>query len=134
MTDFSGLRFTAEHEWVRLDAAADGGAAQATIGITAYAAEKLGDVVYVDLPSVGAAIAEGSVVGEIESTKSVGELFAPLSGVVLAKNGAVEESPELVNSDPFGEGWLIRVEFTELPELLTHAEYQALTGEDGAAA
>ncbi|GAA0996952.1 glycine cleavage system protein GcvH [Subtercola frigoramans] len=134
MTDYSDLKFTAEHEWVRLDAAADGVSTRATIGITAYAAEKLGDVVYVDLPDEGSAIADGAVVGEIESTKSVGELFAPLTGVVLEKNSAVEESPELVNSDPFGEGWLIRVEFTELPELLSYADYQALTGDDGASA
>ncbi|GGF26988.1 glycine cleavage system protein GcvH [Subtercola lobariae] len=130
MTDYSALTFTAEHEWIRLEPVSEGSPATATIGITSYAAGRLGDVVFVDLPEVGAEIANGSVVGEIESTKSVGELFAPLNGIVLAKNQSVEDSPELVNSDPFGEGWLIKVEFTELPELLTFAEYQALLGDD----
>ena len=132
MTDFDQLRFTAEHEWVRLEPATDGGAPSATIGITAYAADKLGDVVYVDLPDAGAEIADGAVVGEIESTKSVGELFAPVNGTVLAKNSAVEDAPELVNSDPYGEGWLIRVEYTELPELLSHSAYQALLDDEEA--
>ncbi|RFA09731.1 glycine cleavage system protein H [Subtercola boreus] len=132
MTDFDQLHFTAEHEWVRLEPAADGAAPSATIGITAYAADKLGDVVYVDLPDEGVEIADGSVVGEIESTKSVGELFAPVNGTVLAKNSAVEDSPELVNSDPYGEGWLIRVAFTDLPELLSYTEYQALLGDEEA--
>ncbi|MEF2975735.1 glycine cleavage system protein GcvH [Subtercola sp. YIM 133946] len=130
MTDYSALKFTAEHEWIRLEPAPEGAPATATIGITSYAAGQLGDVVFVDLPDVGAEIADGAVVGEIESTKSVGELFAPLTGIVLEKNEAVEDSPELVNSDPFGEGWLIRVEFTELPALLTLTEYQALLGDD----
>ncbi|RFA19999.1 glycine cleavage system protein GcvH [Subtercola boreus] len=132
MTDFDQLRFTAEHEWVRLapaDAEA-GTAPSATIGITAYAADKLGDVVFVDLPDAGVEIADGAVVGEIESTKSVGELFAPVNGTVLEKNAAVEDAPELVNSDPYGEGWLIRVEYTELPELLNYADYQALLGDE----
>ena len=100
-----------------------------TIGITDYAAEKLGDVVYVDLPAAGSKITAGSVVGEIESTKSVGELFAPVDGEVVESNQAVVDSPELVNSDPFGEGWLIKVTVGALPALLTHAEYRALVGE-----
>jgi glycine cleavage system H protein len=130
VTEYSALKFTSEHEWIRLEPVSDDGPATATIGITSYAAGQLGDVVYVDLPEVGAEIADGTVVGEIESTKSVGELFAPLNGIVVEKNSAVEDSPELVNSDPFGEGWLIRVEFAELPELLTFSEYQALLGDD----
>ena len=101
----------------------------ATVGITAYAAEKLGDVVFVDLPTVGAAVASGKIVGEIESTKSVGELFAPVDGTVTEVNDAVVASPELVNSDPFGEGWLIKVSFSELPNLLSFDEYTALVGE-----
>ncbi len=116
MTDKTELQYTAEHEWVLVEGSV------ATVGITAYAAEKLGDIVFVDLPKAGSSVAEGKVVGEIESTKSVGELFAPV-------NDAVAASPELVNSDPFGEGWLIKVEFTELPELLTFEQYSALTGE-----
>ncbi|MDO7881297.1 glycine cleavage system protein GcvH [Salinibacterium soli] len=123
MTDLSALKYTAEHEWVLVEGSV------ATVGITAYAAEKLGDIVYVDLPKVGSSLASGTVVGEIESTKSVGELFAPVDGTVVEANQAVVDSPELVNSDPFGEGWLVKVEFTELPALLTADEYAALTGE-----
>ncbi|MEA9986031.1 MULTISPECIES: glycine cleavage system protein GcvH [Subtercola] len=133
MTDYSDLKFTAQHEWVRFEPAADGAAPTATIGITSYAADKLGDVVYVDLPDAGTVIADGAIVGEIESTKSVGELFAPVDGTVVEKNPAVEDAPELVNSDPFGEGWLIRVEFTALPELLDYAAYQALLGDEESA-
>ena len=116
-------KYTKEHEWI--DIAGD----IATVGITAYAADKLGDVVFVDLPTVGSTVAEGRVVGEIESTKSVGELFAPVNGTVLEINDAVVATPELVNSDPFGEGWLIKVTFTELPELLSYDEYSALVGD-----
>ncbi len=123
MTDEKSLRYTAEHEWVLVDGNT------ALVGITAYAAEKLGDVVFVDLPKVGSTVAQGKVVGEIESTKSVGELFAPVNGTVLDANDAVVASPELVNSDPFGAGWLIKVEFTELPPLLSYDEYTKLTGE-----
>ena len=123
MADQTDLQYTAEHEWVLVEGSV------ATVGITAYAAEKLGDIVFVDLPKVGSTVAEGKVVGEIESTKSVGELFAPVNGTVVEANEAVSASPELVNSDPFGEGWLIKVEFAELPALLTHEQYTALTGD-----
>jgi glycine cleavage system H protein len=123
MATESELQYTSEHEWVLVEGTT------ATVGITAYAAEKLGDVVFVDLPAVGTALATGSIVGEIESTKSVGELFAPVDGTVLEKNSAVEDTPELVNSDPLGEGWLIKIEFTELPPLLSFDEYTALLGE-----
>jgi len=117
------LKYTAEHEWV----AVDGDVAR--IGITAYAAEKLGDVVFVDLPAAGSAVAAGRVVGEIESTKSVGELYAPVDGEVVEANQAVVDDPSLVNSDPFGEGWMITVRFTELPELLSADAYAALIAE-----
>lgn len=123
MTDQTELQYTEEHEWVRVDGDT------VTIGITDYAAEKLGDVVYVDLPAAGTAITSGNVVGEIESTKSVGELFAPVDGEVVESNQAVIDAPELVNSDPFGEGWLIKVTTSSLPKLLSHAEYRALVGE-----
>lgn len=123
MADKSELQYTAEHEWVLVDGDT------ATVGITAYAAEKLGDVVYVDLPAVGSDVASGTVVGEIESTKSVGELFAPIDGTVVEANDAVVADPGTVNSDPFGAGWLIKVQFTELPTLLSFDEYTALTGE-----
>jgi glycine cleavage system H protein len=115
------LQYTAEHEWVD---AADG---VATVGITVYASERLGDVVYVDLPSVGDDVQAGAVIGEIESTKSVAELFSPVSGTVLEVNAAVVGSPELVNADPLGDGWLLKVGYTELPGLLTLTDYQALT-------
>ena len=124
MPDLSTLKYTAEHEWVAVDGDV------ATIGITAYAADKLGDVVFVDLPKAGSTVGVGKVVGEIESTKSVGELFAPVDGEVVEANQAVIDAPELVNSDPFGEGWLIKVTFSALPDgLLSYDEYKALTGE-----
>ncbi len=123
MADATTLKYTAEHEWILVDGDT------ATVGITAYAAEKLGDVVFVDLPAIGSTVASGSVVGEIESTKSVGELFAPVNGTVAEANSAVVDDPSLVNSDPFGEGWLIKVVFTELPALLSYDEYTALVGE-----
>lgn len=115
------LKYTADHEWIAVDGDI------ATVGITAYAAEKLGDVVYVDLPKVGSTVTGGTVVGEIESTKSVGELFAPVAGEVVEINQAVVDQPDLVNADPFGDAWMIKVRFTELPALLTAAEYAALT-------
>ncbi|TPW73109.1 glycine cleavage system protein GcvH [Schumannella sp. 10F1B-5-1] len=119
----SDLKYTAEHEWVAVDGDV------ATVGITAYAADKLGDVVYVDLPAAGSSLASGAIVGEIESTKSVGELFAPVDGEVVEANQAVIDDPSLVNSDPTGAGWMIRVRFTELPTLLSAEEYAALTAE-----
>ncbi|MGV8884579.1 MAG: glycine cleavage system protein GcvH [Microbacteriaceae bacterium] len=123
MADEKTLQYTAEHEWVLVDGDT------ATVGITSYAADKLGDVVYVDLPKTGADVAAGSIVGEIESTKSVGELFAPVDGTVLEFNEAVVADPSLVNSDPFGEGWLMKVTFTALPTMLTFDEYSALVAE-----
>ena len=115
------LKYTADHEWVAVDGDI------ATVGITAYAAEKLGDVVYVDLPKVGSTVTGGTVVGEIESTKSVGELFAPVAGEVVEVNQSVIDQPDLVNADPFGDAWMIKVRFTELPTLLSADEYSALT-------
>ena len=123
MADPTTLQYTAEHEWILVEGDT------ATVGITAYAAEKLGDVVFVDLPKAGSTVASGTVVGEIESTKSVGELFAPVDGVVAEANDAVEADPSLVNSDPFGAGWLIKVTFTELPEMLSFEDYSKLVGE-----
>lgn len=124
MAALEDLQYTEEHEWVLVDGDV------ATVGITAYAAEKLGDVVFVELPDAGSTVEGGSVVGEIESTKSVGELFAPLDGEVTETNEAVLASPELVNSDPFGDGWLIKVRFTALPEgMMSAAEYAKLIGE-----
>lgn len=121
MSEPATLHYTVEHEWIAVDGDI------ATVGITPYAADRLGDVVYVDLPAAGATIASGTVVGEIESTKSVGELFAPVDGEVLESNQEVVENPSLVNSDPLGAGWMIRVRFSALPELLTAEQYAAIT-------
>jgi glycine cleavage system H protein len=115
------LKYTAEHEWVLIEGDV------ATVGITDYAQSALGDVVFVELPAVGTAVATGAVVGEIESTKSVGELFAPVEGEVVEANEDAVATPELVNNDPYGAGWLIKVRFTQLPELLDAAAYDELT-------
>ncbi len=118
----SDRQFTKDHEWVEVDGDV------ATVGITRYAADKLGDVVYVDLPTVGSSVAAGTVVGEIESTKSVGELFAPVEGEVVEANQAVVDDPASINADA-DAAWLIKVRFTSLPELLTAAQYAELTAE-----
>jgi glycine cleavage system H protein len=123
MSNPTNRSYTKEHEWVLVEGDV------ATIGITAYAAEKLGDVVFVDLPKVGTTTTYMKICGEIESTKSVGELYAPLDGEVVEINDVVVSAPETVNTDPFGAGWLIKVKFTSLPELMTAEEYAALTGE-----
>jgi glycine cleavage system H protein len=123
MSNPTNRSYTAEHEWVLVEGDV------ATIGITAYAAEKLGDVVFVDLPKIGTSTTYMKICGEIESTKSVGELYAPLDGEVVEINDVVVSAPETVNTDPFGAGWLIKVKFTTLPELMTAEQYDALTGE-----
>jgi glycine cleavage system H protein len=118
------LRYTSEHEWV---AAADG---RARVGITHYAQDALGDVVFVQLPEVGAEITAGEAVGEIESTKSVSELYAPVTGTVAAVNQAVADAPEVINSDPYGQGWLFEVAPTDpatIAELLDADGYRQLT-------
>ncbi len=126
MTDLNALKYTAEHEWIAVSGDV------ATIGITDYAADKLGDVVFVELPAVGSSVAGSTVVGEIESTKSVGELYAPLDGEVVEVNDAVVDDPSLVNSDPYGDGWLIKltVDAAALAGLLDRDAYVALTGGD----
>ncbi|GEP46756.1 glycine cleavage system protein GcvH [Microbacterium saccharophilum] len=126
MTDLTALKYTAEHEWVAVDGDI------ATVGITDYAADKLGDVVYVDLPAVGATVTADSVCGEIESTKSVGELYAPLTGEVVEINDAAVDDPSLVNAAPYEAGWLIkvRVDAAAVDALLDRAAYVALTGGD----
>ncbi len=112
------LRYTAEHEWLE-----DGD--PATVGITQTAAEALGELVYVELPSVGEEVTAGSVFGEVESTKSVSELFSPVTGTVVEVNQAAVDDPALVSSDPYGEGWLLRVEVSDTGALLTADEYRA---------
>jgi glycine cleavage system H protein len=123
MSNPTNRQYTKEHEWVLVEGDV------ATIGITAYAAEKLGDVVFVDLPKVGTSTTYMKICGEIESTKSVGELYAPLDGEVVEINDVVVSAPETVNTDPFGNGWLIKVKFTSLPDLMSAEEYDSLTGE-----
>ena len=119
MTDLpTHLHYTLEHEWLQ-----DG--APATVGITSTAAEALGDIVYLELPAVGETITAGAVVGEIESTKSVSELFSPVSGTVAEVNQEAVDDPSLVNSYPFGRGWLLKVDVTETGPLLTAEEYEA---------
>lgn len=98
-----GLNYTEEHEWVRSDGA------RLTVGITQFAQDALGDVVYVDLPSSGTRVEAGQPFGEVESTKSVSDLYAPVSGTIVERNEALESAPELVNSDPYGEGWLFEL-------------------------
>jgi glycine cleavage system H protein len=120
----SDLKYSAEHEWVR---AGDGAAVR--IGITDYAQQALGDVVYVSLPEVGASVTAGSACGEIESTKSVSDLFAPVSGTVTGRNDELDSTPELINSDPYGAGWIIEIELSsaaDLDGLLDAAAYGAL--------
>jgi glycine cleavage system H protein len=121
------LKYTAEHEWVRTT---DGSKA-VRIGITDYAQEALGDVVYASLPVVGTSVEKGTAVGEVESTKSVSDVFAPLTGVVTGRNEALDDQPELINSDPYGEGWLMEIEVSddaELADLLDPAAYGTLAG------
>ena len=101
------LKYSSEHEWVRSAAETDGAV---RVGITHYAQDALGDIVYVDLPAEGDSVELGTVVGELESTKSVSELFTPLTGTVVAVNETLEGSPELVNTDPYGDGWIYELE------------------------
>ena len=119
------LKYTSEHEWVRVPGEAAG---SARIGITDYAQEALGDIVYVSLPEVGDRIETGQPVGELESTKSVSDIYAPLTGEVVARNEAVDTTPELVNSDPYGGGWLLEVvpdDTAQVDGLLDATAYQA---------
>ena len=116
------LRYTTEHEWLR----ADGG--QATIGITDFAQDALGDVVFVELPSVGTVLSKGQTFGVVESNKSVSDLFAPVAGRVVAVNPELRDRPELVNQDPYGAGWMIRLATSgegEVAALLDAAAYRA---------
>jgi glycine cleavage system H protein len=120
------LYYSEEHEWVRLDDDV------ATIGITDYAQEQLGDIVYVDLPQVGDSLESGTVIGELESTKSVSDVFSPISGEVMARNEALDGGAEIINSDPYGEGWLIKVRPSDedaTAALLSPEAYGALVSE-----
>jgi glycine cleavage system H protein len=116
------LSYTKEHEWV---SSVDN---TFTMGITDYAQAALGDIVYVQLPKVGEAVVAGKVCGEVESTKSVSDIYAPVTGTVVEINGALSNSPESINSDPYGTGWLAKIEVAAAPlDLLTAAQYGDLT-------
>ena len=120
------LRYTKDHEWVRVDGDT------ATIGVTDFAATQLGDVVFVDLPVVGKSVEQFATFGVVESVKAVSDLYAPLSGEVLEVNGDLASKPELVNSDPFGDGWMIKVrvgDAAQVEGLLDAAGYEKLTSE-----
>ena len=117
----SNLKYTSQHEWL-LD---EGGSA--TVGVTSFAADALGDVVYVDLPAVGTTVIAGQACGEIESTKSVSDLYAPADGEVIETNQKVVDDPSLLNSDPFDTGWLLRMTLTGEGEFLDVEGYRALT-------
>jgi len=122
----SDLRYTKDHEWVRVEGET------ATIGVTDFAATQLGDVVFVDLPEVGRKVDQFATFGVVESVKAVSDLYAPVSGEVVEVNGDLGSKPELVNSDPFGGGWMIRVKVgdaAQLGELLDAAGYEKLTAE-----
>jgi glycine cleavage system H protein len=120
------LSYTAEHEWVSK------GDGVVRVGITHYAQDALGDIVYVQLPEAGTAVEAGQALGEVESTKSVSDIYAPVSGRVLARNDQLADSPELINSDPYGEGWLVEIspaDSVAVNDLLDAAAYAALTAE-----
>jgi len=120
----SHLRFTKEHEWV--EQTTEG---KFRVGITDFAQAALGDIVYIQLPKVGDQVAQGKVCGEVESTKSVSEIYAPLTGKIVLVNSELDATPEILNSDPYGAGWIIEVEVSEpsqLDSLLSPTDYQSL--------
>ena len=129
MAEFpSELKYSKDHEWAKVEGD------KVTIGITSFATESLGDVVYVELPEVGAAVTAGQPFGVVESTKAVSELFSPVSGKVVERNDAVIDSPETVNNDPYAAGWMIRVELSnpdELASLLDASAYGKFVEEQG---
>lgn len=121
----SELKYTKDHEWVLVDGDT------ATIGITDFAQHELGDIVYIDINTVGEQVAKEAIFGTVEAVKTVSDLFMPISGEVLEVNKALDVNPELVNSDPFGEGWMVKISVknaSELDELLSAEKYKALVG------
>jgi len=124
------LRYTKEHEWARLDGD------RVTVGITDFAQEELGDVVYVELPQIGRTVETSGTFGVVESVKAVSDLYAPLSGTIVEANTKLEDEPELVNRSPYGEGWMIVMEATNLEEwqqLLTASDYRAYVAQERSA-
>jgi glycine cleavage system H protein len=123
-----GLRYTNEHEWAR-----DEGNGRVRVGITDHAQEALGDVVYVDIPEVGTSVRASQAFGEVESTKSVSDVYSPVTGTVVERNSMLDERPELVNDQPYGDGWLVVLEMSdpaELESLMDAVAYRALTQAD----
>ncbi len=117
------LKYTKEHEWIR-----EKSTTTFQIGITDFAQGALGDIVYVQLPKIGESVKAGSVCGEVESTKSVSEIYSPITGKISAVNPELDKAPELINQDPYGAGWIAEIEISEVPtDLLTSAEYESLT-------
>lgn len=122
------LKYTREHEWALIEGN------EVTVGITEYAAEKLGDVVYVDLPEEGDSLDQGGTFGAVESVKAVSDLYSPLSGTVKEINRALADTPEVINEDPYGEAWMLKIvidDENELEELLTAEEYARYIAESG---
>ena len=120
------LKYTNEHEWARIDGP------RATVGITDYAQEALGDIVYVDIPPVGTTVTSGEPFGEVESTKSVSDIFGPVSGTIVERNDELDKSPELINSDPYGQGWMVVIEMSdagEVDQLMDADAYAELVAE-----
>ena len=118
------LQYTKSHEWVRVE---DG---VATVGITDHAQDELGDVVFVELPEMGATLAAGDSFGAVESVKAVSDLYAPVGGEVVEVNGALEDSPEKINEDPYGEGWILKLRISDEGDLLSAADYEKLLEEE----
>ncbi len=118
------LQYTKSHEWVRTE---DG---VATVGITDHAQDELGDVVFVELPETGATLAPGDSFGAVESVKAVSDLYAPVGGEVVEVNGALEDSPEKINEDPYGEGWILKLQISDEGDLLSAADYEKLLEEE----
>ena len=120
-----GLKYTKDHEWIKVDGTT------ATVGITDFAQGELGDIVYVDISSVGKEISQHEVFGTVEAVKTVSDLFTPISGKILEFNKALDSAPEKVNSDPYGDGWMVKIEFRdtkEVSDLLSAAQYKELIG------
>ncbi len=120
-----GLKYTKDHEWIKVDGTT------ATVGITDFAQGELGDIVYVDISSVGKEISQHEVFGTVEAVKTVSDLFMPLSGKVLEFNKALDSAPEKVNGDPYGDGWMVKIELRdakEVADLLSAAQYKELIG------
>ena len=118
------LQYTKSHEWVRVEGDV------ATVGITDHAQDELGDVVFVELPETGATLAAGDSFGAVESVKAVSDLYAPVGGEIVEVNSALEDSPEKINEDPYGEGWILRLQVSDRADLLSAADYEKLLEEE----